>query len=167
MSRPIVVVACMSGSSESWGPQQHPHRMALPCRWRSRPQHHNRTHALQPCAGALSEGDQVREYQTGVRPFEAAKMSWPSSNLSASPRRTFAAPAARRSDEAVPRRGSGSHGSTTTAHIATRGWLKPRCLALQPAGAIAYRRLAAAPLLPHADRRRIWPPPLYPCHRPF
>src|SRR6476619_2877141 len=25
MSRPIVVTACMSGSSESWGPQQHPH----------------------------------------------------------------------------------------------------------------------------------------------
>jgi hypothetical protein len=39
MSRPIVVIACMFGSSESWGPQQHPHRMALPCRWRSHPQH--------------------------------------------------------------------------------------------------------------------------------
>src|SRR3989442_10793362 len=25
MSRPIVVTACMFGSSESWGPQQHPH----------------------------------------------------------------------------------------------------------------------------------------------
>src|SRR5258708_23103222 len=25
MSRPIVVTACMFGSSESWGPQQHPY----------------------------------------------------------------------------------------------------------------------------------------------
>jgi hypothetical protein len=39
VSRPIVVIACRLGSSESWGPYQHPTSMALTCRWRNRPQH--------------------------------------------------------------------------------------------------------------------------------
>src|SRR3977135_1263228 len=37
----------MSSSSESWEPLTAPTSVALTCRWRSRPQHHNRTHAPQ------------------------------------------------------------------------------------------------------------------------
>src|SRR5262245_33980707 len=40
MSKPIVVVACMLSSSESWEPQTAPTSLALTCRWRSRPQHY-------------------------------------------------------------------------------------------------------------------------------
>src|SRR4029079_345728 len=40
MSKPIVVIACMLSSSESWEPQTAPTSLALACRWRSRPQHH-------------------------------------------------------------------------------------------------------------------------------
>src|SRR5262245_60492273 len=43
MSKPIVVIACMLSSSESWEPQTAPTSLALTCRWRSRPQHHERT----------------------------------------------------------------------------------------------------------------------------
>src|SRR5260370_11471929 len=43
MSRPIVVIVCMARSSESWEPLTAPAFMALTCRWRSRPQHHERT----------------------------------------------------------------------------------------------------------------------------
>src|ERR1035437_2919175 len=46
MSRPIVLIACMLGSSDS-GALTAPTFMALTCRWRSRPQHHERTHAPQ------------------------------------------------------------------------------------------------------------------------
>jgi hypothetical protein len=41
MSRPIVVIACMLGSSKLWGP--HPHSWHSRAGWRSRPQHHKRT----------------------------------------------------------------------------------------------------------------------------
>jgi hypothetical protein len=37
---------CMLSSSESWEPQTAPTSLALTCRWRSRPQHQFRTHAL-------------------------------------------------------------------------------------------------------------------------
>src|SRR5262249_8952870 len=47
MSRPIVVIVCMSSSSESWEPQTTPTSLALTCRWRSRPQHQQLTHAPQ------------------------------------------------------------------------------------------------------------------------
>src|SRR5262249_40245815 len=43
MSKPIVVIACMLSSSESWEPQTAPTSLALTCRWRSRPQHQFRT----------------------------------------------------------------------------------------------------------------------------
>src|SRR5512141_940473 len=46
MSRPIVVIVCMARSSESWELNS-PTSMAPMCRWRSRPQHQNRTHASQ------------------------------------------------------------------------------------------------------------------------
>src|SRR3954449_591471 len=47
MSRPTVVNVCMFGSSESWELVVAPKFVALMCRWRSRPQHQNRTHAPQ------------------------------------------------------------------------------------------------------------------------
>src|SRR5262249_54355400 len=43
MSKPIVVIACMLSSSESWEPQTAPTSLALTCRWRSRPQHQKQT----------------------------------------------------------------------------------------------------------------------------
>src|SRR6185437_6728016 len=43
MSRPIVVTVCMGSSSESLGALAAPTYVALACRWRSRPQHHERT----------------------------------------------------------------------------------------------------------------------------
>src|SRR5262245_26977685 len=46
MSKPIVVIVCMLSSSESWEPQTAPTSLALACRWRSRPQHQNRTLGL-------------------------------------------------------------------------------------------------------------------------
>src|SRR5262245_37497906 len=48
MSKPIVVIACMLSSSESWEPQTAPTSLALTCRWRSRPQHQEATYAAQP-----------------------------------------------------------------------------------------------------------------------
>src|SRR5450759_254718 len=47
MSRPIVVIVCMLGSSKLWGALTAHTFMALTCRWRSRPQHQKRTHASQ------------------------------------------------------------------------------------------------------------------------
>src|SRR5215510_5328601 len=47
MSKPIVVIACMLSSSESWEPQTAPTSLALTCRCRSRPQHQKRTNAPQ------------------------------------------------------------------------------------------------------------------------
>src|SRR5215475_5162573 len=55
MSKPIVVIACMLSSSESWEPQTAPTSLALACRWRSRPQHHFRTHAVQQTDAILDE----------------------------------------------------------------------------------------------------------------
>jgi GNAT superfamily N-acetyltransferase len=46
MSKPIVVIACMLSSSESWEPQTAPTSLALTCRWRSRPQHQMLTERL-------------------------------------------------------------------------------------------------------------------------
>src|SRR5262245_5599997 len=50
MSKPIVVIACMLSSSESWEPQTAPTSLALTCRWRSRPQHQEATYAPQQTA---------------------------------------------------------------------------------------------------------------------
>src|SRR5215813_8716196 len=47
ISRPIVVTACMFGSSDSWSPQQQPRPWHSRAGGRSRPQHQQRTHALQ------------------------------------------------------------------------------------------------------------------------
>src|SRR5262245_39819554 len=47
MSKPIVVIACMLSSSESWEPQTEPTSLALTCRCRSRPQHQETTYAVQ------------------------------------------------------------------------------------------------------------------------
>src|SRR6516225_4106110 len=47
MSRPMVEIVCMDSSSESWEPQAAPTSVALSCRWRSRPQHQQQTHAVQ------------------------------------------------------------------------------------------------------------------------
>src|SRR5262245_15240052 len=54
MSKPIVVIACMLSSSESWEPQTAPTSLALTCRWRSRPQHHKRTYASQQLASLFN-----------------------------------------------------------------------------------------------------------------
>jgi len=43
MSRPMVEIVCMDSSSESWEPSNGAISLALSCRWRSRPQHQNRT----------------------------------------------------------------------------------------------------------------------------
>src|SRR5262249_40993590 len=43
----IVVTVCIDSSSESWEPLAAPTSMALACRWRSRPQHHEPTYAVQ------------------------------------------------------------------------------------------------------------------------
>src|SRR5262245_33063791 len=51
MSKPIVVIACMLSSSESWEPQTAPTSLALTCRWRSRPQHQHATYAAQQIGG--------------------------------------------------------------------------------------------------------------------
>src|SRR5262249_16681556 len=59
MSRPIVVMVCMRSSSESWELQAAPTSMALACRCRSRPQHQDRTHAVQQRA-TLSTSAAVR-----------------------------------------------------------------------------------------------------------
>ena len=40
ISRPIVVIVCMLGSSKIVGALTAPTFMALTCRWTSRPQHH-------------------------------------------------------------------------------------------------------------------------------
>src|SRR5208282_212810 len=47
MSRPIVVIDCMTWLLRIVGALAAPTSMALTCRWRSRPQHHNQTHAPQ------------------------------------------------------------------------------------------------------------------------
>src|SRR5262245_60505321 len=64
MSKPIVVIACMLSSSESWEPQTAPTSLALTCRWRSRPQHQNRSGAtaanLRLLDHLVSAGEQPR-----------------------------------------------------------------------------------------------------------
>src|SRR5580692_7632427 len=47
MSRPIVVIVCMTWLLRIVGALTAPTSMALTCRWRSRPQHQQQTHALQ------------------------------------------------------------------------------------------------------------------------
>src|SRR5271167_1572977 len=47
MSRPIVVIVCMTWLLRIVGALTAPTSMALTCRWRSRPQHQQRTHAPQ------------------------------------------------------------------------------------------------------------------------
>src|SRR5258708_25490152 len=68
MSRPIVVTACMFGSSESWGPQQHPHR------WHFRagggPVHSIRTRRLRR-AGQCLQFNLVFAWPTIARSFAA------------------------------------------------------------------------------------------------
>src|SRR5689334_12792960 len=39
----IVEINCIGCSSESWEPKNGTHSLALSCRWRSRPQHQQRT----------------------------------------------------------------------------------------------------------------------------
>src|SRR5215475_5292750 len=70
MSKPIVVIACMFSSSESWEPQTAPTSLALTCRWRSRPQHQEATYAVQQIA-AYSITSSARAGSVGgtVRPI--------------------------------------------------------------------------------------------------
>src|SRR5213083_1091329 len=66
MSRPIVVTACMFGSSGSWGPYQYPHPWHPRAGWRSRPQHHKRSYPPVAPVHAAGASDLVlRNVNTG------------------------------------------------------------------------------------------------------
>ncbi len=76
ISRPIIEIDCIAGSSESWKPQAAPTSMALSCRGRSGPQHQFRTHASQQrsvmaLVGAAPTHDHPLFSRNSIRPVKS------------------------------------------------------------------------------------------------
>src|SRR5215470_13397019 len=79
MSSPIVLIVCMDSSSRTWEPLAAPESVALACRWRSRPQHHQRTVGRSPpfgkqCSRARQDYLDFREFTWLRIDFDRATM---------------------------------------------------------------------------------------------